>query len=67
MRDTYLRWAAVVARRASAINEHRRHDDRGEINSSVYWTGAMLLLAVGIAAVISGKASAFADSIDFGA
>jgi hypothetical protein len=55
-----------MAHRASAVNEARRRDDRGEINSSVYWTGAMLLLAVGIAAAISGKASAFTDSIDFG-
>ena len=41
-------------------------DDRGEINSSVAWAGAMVLLAVTIAGIVTAKATGFADAIDFG-
>ena len=62
MKNLYLRMATTLTRWNATIH----HDDRGEINSSVYWTGAMVLLAATIAAVVSGKASAFADGINFG-
>jgi hypothetical protein len=66
MKDAYLRWAVATTQRLSTLRRLGRDDDRGELNSSVYWTGAMVLLAAGVASVISGKASAFADGIDFG-
>lgn len=60
--STYVRLCSAVAhRRASG-----RADDRGEINSSVAWTGAMVLLAVTVAGIIAAKASGFAQGIDFG-
>jgi len=65
MRRTYLRVGTTVGRWLSGSGELRR-DDRGELNSSIYWTGAMVLLASAIAALVSGKAQAFADGIDFG-
>jgi hypothetical protein len=55
-----LRAALLV--RASRV----RTDDRGEINSSVAWTGAMVLLAVTLAGIVAAKATGFADGIDFG-
>lgn len=48
------------------VRLHLARNDRGEINSSVAWTGAMVLLAVSIAGVIAAKASGFAGGIDFG-
>lgn len=65
MKEAYLRLAITTAQRLSTLRR-LGNDDRGELNSSVYWTGAMVLLAAGIASVVSGKASAFADGIDFG-
>ena len=65
MNDIYLHCTTTIARWSAAI-QGIRHDDRGEINSSVYWTGAMVLLAATIAAVVSGKAQSFADGINFG-
>ena len=43
-----------------------RHDDRGEINSNIAWTGAMVLLAVTLAGIVAAKATGFAEGIDFG-
>jgi hypothetical protein len=52
----------ATARRLSAL----RLDDRGEINSSVAWAGAMVLLAVTVAGIVAAKATGFAENIDFG-
>lgn len=65
MKDIYLRGITTIARWSAAL-QGTRYDDRGEINSSVYWTGAMVLLAATIAAVVSGRAESFADGINFG-
>lgn len=43
-----------------------QRDDRGEINSNVAWTGAMVLLAVSLAGILVAKATNFTNSIDFG-
>lgn len=43
-----------------------RLDDRGEINSNIAWTGAMVLLAVTLVGILAAKATSFANSIDFG-
>jgi hypothetical protein len=60
--DRYRRTCATIATRLLAA----RDDDRGEINSSVAWTGGMVLLAVTIVGVITAKATGFAEGIDFG-
>lgn len=60
--DRYRRTCAAIGTRILAI----RADDRGEINSSVAWTGGMVLLAVTIVGVITAKATGFAEGIDFG-
>ena len=52
----------VVANRVAEA----RHNDRGDFNSNVAWTGAMVLAAVTIAGIVVAKAEAFADAIDFG-
>ena len=46
--------------------QQARLDERGEINSSIAWTGAMVLLAVTIAGIVAAKANGFAEGIDFG-
>jgi hypothetical protein len=47
------------------VGEARR-DDRGEINSNIAWTGAMVLLAVTLVGILAAKATSFANGIDFG-
>ena len=66
MKEAYLRWAITTTQRLATLRRRIGNDDRGELNSSVYWTGAMVLLAAGIASVVTAKASGFADGIDFG-
>lgn len=65
MKDRYRRLATRIARWRS-LTATAATDDRGEINSSVAWAGAMVLLAVTLAGILAAKATGFTENINFG-
>jgi hypothetical protein len=56
----------ALAQRLWDLHQAVRADDRGDFASGTAWVGLMVLAAVTIAGIITGKAEDFANSIDFG-
>jgi hypothetical protein len=52
---------ALLARLRAA-----RHDDRGELNSSVAWAGLMLVAAVTVGGIVLAAVSGAAGRFNFG-
>lgn len=40
-------------------------DDRGEIPASVAWAGGMLVLALGVVGILSGKVTDYVNGLSF--
>jgi hypothetical protein len=66
MRNLTTRFHRLRAAATTRLLTGPRRDDRGELNSSVAWTGGMVLLAVTLVGIITAAATGFAESIDFG-